>query len=70
MRTQGAQLEGFTTYFTSAFSFDLYTKPWALVSAPEVTFSMISEYSGTEKGAGGLDARLSVDAQVWWRHTK
>ena len=61
---RGAQLEGFTTCFTSTFSFDLYTnKPWAPVSPPEVTFSMISEYSGTEKGADGLGGRLSVDAR-------
>lgn len=69
MRIQGAQLEGFTTYFTSAF-FDLYTKPWALVSPSEVTFSMISEYSGTEKGADGLGARLSVDSRSVVRHAK
>lgn len=52
VRTPVAQLEGFITYFTSTFY--LYTnKPWALVCPPEVTFSMISEYSGTEKAAEG-----------------
>lgn len=64
VRTGGTQLEGFTMDFTSTLSFDLYTnKPQALMPPPEVTFSMISEYRGTEKRADGPGGGLSVDAR-------
>lgn len=49
VRTWAAQLEGFTAYSTSTFSFDLYTnKPQA-----EATCSMISECSETGKAVEG-----------------
>lgn len=70
VRTWAAQLEGLTAYFTSTFSFDLYTnKPQALVCLPEVTFSIISKCSGTGKAAEGGWLPIDMSSVVEPHHT-